>query len=80
MRDSRKKDQLLNMMTALVTFLEDGEARSVASAALWLKNQMGAEYESTLRDVGFGKHMAEALRLFSDHFQLTKGGYYVKMA
>ena len=52
----------------------------MAGAALWLKGHMGSAYEDVLREVGFGKHLAEALRLFSDHFQLTKGGYYVKPA
>ena len=78
-RDSRKKDKLLDMMTALVTYLEDDE-RSVASAALYLKGHMGSAYEDTLREVGFGKHLAEAIRLFDPPFQLVKGGYYVKMA
>jgi hypothetical protein len=80
MRDSRKKDKLLDMMTALITHLADGEERSVAGAALWLKGHMGSAYEDTLRAVGFGKHLAEALRLFSENFQLTKGGYYVRLA
>ena len=80
MRDSKKKDVLIPLMTALITFLEDGEEHSVASAALWLKNHMGSAYEDTLREVGFGKHLAEAIRLFDQHFQLTKGGYYVKLA
>ena len=80
MRDSRKKDKLIPLMTALITHLEDGEERSVASAALWLKGHMGSAYEDVLREVGFGKHLAEALRLFSDNFQLTKGGYYVRLA
>ena len=66
------------MMTALVTYLED-EEKSVASAALWLKKHMGSEYESTLTAVGFGRHLAEANRLFDQHFQLTRGGYYVKV-
>ena len=80
MRDSRKKDKLIPLMTALITHLEDGEERSVASAALWLKRHMGSAYEDALREVGFGKHLAEAIRLFDQHFQLTKGGYYVKLA
>ena len=66
-RDSRKKDKLLDMMTALITYLED-EEKSVASAALWLKKHMGSAYEDTLREVGFGKHLAEAIRLFDQHF------------
>ena len=74
-----KKDKLLDMMTALVTYLED-EEKSVASAALWLKGHMGSAYEDTLREAGFGRHLAEAIRLFYQHFQLTKGGYYVKLA
>ena len=78
-RDSRKKDKLLDMMTMLIDFLKDLEEHSVASAALWLKGQMGSAYEDTLRDVGFGKHLAEAIRLFPE-FELTKKGYYVKMA
>ena len=67
-------------MTALITFLEDGEEHSVASAALWLKGHMGSAYEDTLREVGFGKHLAEAIRLLDTPFQLTKGGFYAKMA
>ncbi len=62
-------------MIALFDFVSDGEERSVARVALYLKGHMGAEYEAVLREVGFGKHLAEALRLFSDHFELTKGGY-----
>ena len=80
MRDSKKKDVLIPLMTALITFLEDGEEHSVASAALWLKNHMGSAYEDTLREVGYGRHLAEAIRIFDQHFQLTKGGYYVKLA
>jgi hypothetical protein len=79
-RDSLKKDKLLDLMIALVDFIKDGEERSVASVALYLKGHMGSQYESVLREVGFGTHLAEALRLFSDHFELTKGGYYVKLA
>ena len=67
-------------MIALFDFISDGEERSVARVALYLKGHMGAEYEDTLRAVGFGKHLAEALRLFSDHFELTQKGYYVKLA
>jgi hypothetical protein len=79
MRDSAKKDKLLDVMTALLTFLADGEEHSVASAALWLKDNMGDAYVSTLRDVGFGKHLAEAVRLFQE-FELTKRNYYLKLA
>ena len=78
LRDSAKKDKLMDMMTSLIDFLKDGE-RSVASAALWLKGHMGSAYEDTLREVGFGKHLAQALQLFSDYFELTKGSYYVKL-
>jgi hypothetical protein len=78
MRDSRKKDRLMDMMTALIDFLKDGE-RSVAGAALWLKGHMGSAYEDTLRELGFGKHLAQALQLFSENFQLTRGGYYVQL-
>ena len=77
--DSRKKDKLLPMMTALITHLQDGE-RSVASAALYLKGHMGSAYEDALREVGFGKHLAEAIRLFEPPLELVKRGYYVKMA
>ena len=78
-RDSQKKDKLLPLMVSLFDFISDGEERSVARVALYLKGHMGAEYEAVLREVGFGKHLAEALRLFSDYFELTKGGYYVKL-
>jgi hypothetical protein len=78
MRDSRKKDKLMDMMTSLIGFLKD-EERSVASAALWLKGHMGSAYEDTLREVGFGKHLAQALQLFSENFQLTRAGYYVRL-
>ena len=79
-RDSAKKDKLIDMMTALITFLEDGEEHSIAGAALWLKNHMGSAYEDTLKEIGFGRHLAEAIRLFEDHFQLTKKNYYVRLA
>jgi hypothetical protein len=77
--DSRKKDKLIPMMVALIDHLKDGE-RSVASAALYLKGEMGSMYEDTLREVGYGKHLAMAIRLFEPPFELVKGGYYVKMA
>ena len=79
LRDSKKKDALIEVMTALITFLTDGEEHSVASAALWLKENLGSAYEDTLRAQGFGKHLAEAIRLF-DEFELVKKGYYVKRA
>jgi hypothetical protein len=79
-RDSAKKDKLIPMMSALITHLKDGE-RSVASAALYLKGEMGGSvYEDTLREVGYGKHLAMAIRLFEPPFELVKGGYYVQMA
>mgnify|MGYP000288020209 CR=1 FL=1 len=79
-RDSMKKDKLLNLTIALFDFIANGEERSVASVALYLKGHMGSAYDDVLREVGFGKHLAEALRLFSDHFEMTRGGYYVKLA
>jgi hypothetical protein len=78
-RDSQKKDKLVDIMLALMNYLADGEERSVASASIYLKNNLGDSYVDTLREVGFGKHLAEAVRLF-DEFQLTKGGYYLKRA
>ena len=77
LRDSKKKDALVEVMTALITFLTDGEEHSVASAALWLKQNLGSAYEDTLKEQGFGRHLAEAIRPF-DEFELTKKGYYVK--
>ena len=41
---------------------------------------MGSAYEDTLKEIGFGKHLGEAIRLFEDHFQLTKKNYYVRLA
>jgi hypothetical protein len=79
-RDSIKKDKLLPLMVSLFDFIANGEERSVASVALYLKGHMGSAYDDVLREVGFGKHLAEALRLFSDHFEMTRGGYYVKLA
>ena len=76
-RDSQKKDKLIDVMLALMNYLADGEERSVAAASLFLKNNLGDSYVDTLRAVGFGKHLAEAIRLF-DEFELTKKGYYVK--
>ena len=64
-------------MLALMNYQADGEERSVASASPYLKNNLGDSYADTLREVGFGKHLAEAIRLF-DEFQLTKQGYYVR--
>ena len=64
---------------ALLEFLRDDE-KTVASAALWLKTNLGdVGYVDVLRAQGFGKHLAEAIRLF-DEFQLTKKGYYVRRA
>jgi hypothetical protein len=78
-RDSKKKDALIPLMTALITFLSDGEEHSVASAALWLKGHMGSAYEDTLRELGFGKHLAAAVELFQE-FALTKKNYYLRLA
>ena len=76
-RDSAKKDKLMPVMLGLIEYLKS-EERSVASAVVYLKANMGDLYADTLREVGFGKHLAEAIRLFPDNFELTKGGYYVK--
>jgi hypothetical protein len=67
------------VMLALMHFLRDGEERSVAAASVYLKANLGDSYADTLREVGFGKHLAEAIRLF-DEFVLTKKGYFVKRA
>ena len=79
MRDSKKKDALIELMTALITFLSDGEEHSVASAALYLKQTMGSSYEDTLREQGFGKHLAAAVELYQE-FVLTKKNYYLRLA
>ena len=79
MRDSTKKDALIEVMTALITFLSDGEEHSMASAALWLKQNMGSTYEDTLREQGFGKHLAAAEKLFQE-FVLLKKNYYLRLA
>ena len=79
MRDSAKNDALTEVMTALITFLSDGEEHSMASAALWLKQNMGSAYEDTLREQGFGKHFAAAVELFQE-FVMTKKNYYLRLA
>jgi transposase InsO family protein len=79
MRDSKKKDALIDVMIALVDFLKDGEERSVARAAAFLKDGLGDSYADTLREQGFGKHLAEAIRLFPETFLLVKAGYYVRL-
>jgi hypothetical protein len=79
LRDSKKKDALVEVMTALITFLTDGEEHSVASAALWLKENLGSAYEDTLREQGFGRHLAAAVELFPE-FVLTKKNYYLRLA
>ncbi len=78
MRDSKKKDALIDVMIALVEFLKDGE-RSVARAAAFLKDGLGDSYADTLSQQGFGKHLAEAIRLFPETFLLVKDGYYVRL-
>ena len=65
-------------MLALMDFLADGEERSVAGAAFFLKNGLGDSYVDTLREQGFGKHLADAIRLFPESFVLVKQGYYVR--
>ena len=77
-RDSQKKDKLIDVMIALMDFLADGEERSVAGAAVFLKSNLGDSYADTLREQGFGKHLAEAIRLFPESFVLVKQGYYVR--
>ncbi len=77
-RDSQKKDKLIDVMIALLQFLADGEEHSVAGAALYLKNNLGDSYVDTLREQGFGKHLAEAIRLFPESFTLVRQGYYVR--
>jgi hypothetical protein len=78
MRDSKKKDALIDVMIALVEFLKDGE-RSVARAAAFLKDGLGDSYADTLSQQGFGKHLAEAIRLFPETFLLVKDNYYVRL-
>ncbi len=78
MRDSKKKDALIDVMIALVEFLKDGE-RSVARAAAFLKDGLGNSYADTLSQQGFGKHLAEAIRLFPETFLLVKDNYYVRL-
>ena len=79
LRDSKKKDALVEVMTALITFLTDGEEHSVASAALYLKESLGSAYEDTLRAQGFGRQLAAAVELFPE-FVLTKKNYYLRLA
>ena len=76
-RDSAKKDKLVPVMLGLLECLQD-EEKSVASAVVWLQANMGDVYVDIIREVGFGRHLAEAIRRFEDNFELTKGGYYVK--
>ena len=76
-RDSAKKDKLVPVMLGLLEYLQD-EEKSVAPAVVFLKANMGDVYVDSLREVGFGRHLAEAIRLFPDNFELTKGGYYVR--
>ena len=75
-RDSAK-DKLVPVMLGLYEYLQD-EEKSVASAVVFLKANMGDVYVDILREVGFGKHLAEAIRRFADNFELTRGGYYVR--
>ncbi len=78
-RDSAKKHKLVPVMLGLLEYLQD-EQKSVASAVVWLKANMGDVYVDIIREVGFGWHLAEAIRLFQDNFELTKGGYFVRPA
>jgi hypothetical protein len=50
----------------------------VAGASVFLKRNLGDSYADTLREQGFGKHLAEAIRLFPEEFVLVKQGYYVR--
>ncbi len=77
-RDAQKKGKLIGVMIALMDVLADGEERSVAGAAVFLKSNLGDSYADTLREQGFGKHLAEAIRLFPESFVLVKQGYYVR--
>ena len=54
MRDSKKKDALIDVMIALLDFLKDGEERSVARAAAFLKDGLGDSYADTLSKRGSG--------------------------
>ena len=65
------------VMLGLIEYLKD-EEKSVASAVVFLKANMGDQCVDILREVGFGRHLAEAIRLFPDNFELTRGGYYVR--
>ena len=76
-RDSAKKDKLVPIMLGLLEYLKS-EERSVASAVVYLKANMGDVFVDLLREVGFGRHLSEVIRLFPEAFELTKGGYYVK--
>ena len=78
-RVSRQKDILVTpMMSTLYAFLSPGERISVASAASYLKEELGREeYRSTLRRAGI-THLVRALALFDEEFEVEEGGYYVK--
>ena len=61
-RDSKKKDALTDIMVDLLEFLQDDD-KSVASAALWLKTNLGdVGYVDVLRAQGFVKHLGEAIK------------------
>ena len=50
----------------------------MSAAAAFLKEQLGAvKYREILESVGF-QHLADAVRLFTVEFEVTRSGYYLK--
>ena len=80
-RVSKKKDELVSMMALIYAWMDVGERKSVASAAIHVKKIMGAEYKNTLAKVGFGSSLgalARAIRLFTNEFEVETSGYYFR--
>jgi hypothetical protein len=79
-RIQNKKDKLIDMMTLLMAWADEGERTSVSAAATHLRREMGTEYKATLKKTGFDKQggLALAIRLFDHEFEVESGGYYFK--
>ena len=73
-RDEQRRRNARQLMEDLADFLQ-GQERSLESAALHLREQMGAaDYQAALS----GRRLSQIIALFPDEFELTRNNYFVR--
>ena len=73
-RDEQRRRNARQLLEDLAEFLQ-GQERSLESAALHLREQMGAaDYQAALS----GRRLSQIIALFPDEFELTRNNYFVR--